>query len=61
MDIQLSCQDLVRLAANRTLEKDGVKITFGRPVLSEVVIDSNAKTGKVLFFLISVFLIKFKS
>jgi len=52
---------LVRLAANRTLEKDGVKITFGRPVLSEVVIDSNAKTGKVLFFLISVFLIKFKS
>ena len=51
MDIRLSFQDFSRLAANGTLEKEGVTITFGRPVLSEVQIDPKAKTGKVVFFL----------
>jgi hypothetical protein len=34
MNIDLTFQDLILLAGRRKLEKDGVTITFGRPVLS---------------------------
>ena len=53
MSIQLSFQDFVRLATYQTLDKDGVTITYGRPVLAEIEIDGNnpPKSGKVVFHL----------
>ena len=51
MNIELTFQDFAKLAANQKLEKDGTTITFGRPVLSEVITDPKAKTGKVVFYL----------
>lgn len=51
MNIELTFQDFTKLAAQGKLEKDGVTITFGRPVLPEITIDPKAKTGKVVFYL----------
>jgi hypothetical protein len=53
MNIHLAFVDLVRLGKDGKLEKDGVTITFGRPVLSEVTVnakDDPPKSGKVAFF-----------
>jgi hypothetical protein len=41
----------LKVGREQTLEKDGVTITFDRPVLSKVAIDPKAKTGEVVFFL----------
>jgi hypothetical protein len=41
----------VTLAKDGTLEKEGVTISFGRPILAEMDINPQAKTGKVAFFL----------
>jgi hypothetical protein len=51
MNIDLTFEDLVKLAANGKLEKDGTTITVGRPVLPEVTIDPVGKSGKVVFSL----------
>lgn len=51
MTIKLTFQDFAKLATYRIVEKDGVTISFDRPVLSEVSADVSAKTGKVTFFL----------
>jgi hypothetical protein len=51
MNIELTFQDFAKLAANGKLEKDGTTITFGRPVLAELTVDPQAKTGKVAFYL----------
>lgn len=36
--------------ASGAVEKEGVTITFTRPVLSEVQADPQAKTGRVIYF-----------
>ena len=51
MNIELTFKDFALLAVNGTLEKDGVKITFGRPVLATIASDPHAKTGQVVFYL----------
>jgi hypothetical protein len=51
MTIHLTFQDFSKLAASGQIEKDGVTIMFGRPVLAKVEIDANAKTGTVVFHL----------
>jgi hypothetical protein len=51
MTIQLKFQDLVRLAMKQQIEKEGVTITCGRPVLSTIKVDPKAKTGSVLFYI----------
>jgi len=51
MNIELTFQDFTKLAENGKLEKDGVMITFGRPILAKITIDPQAKTGKVVFSL----------
>jgi hypothetical protein len=51
MDIELTFQDLMKLAASGKLETGGTTITIGRPVLPEVTIDPHGKSGKVVFSL----------
>ena len=51
MNIELTFQDFAALAANGNLKKDGVNITFGRPVLATITGDPHAKTGQVVFYL----------
>jgi hypothetical protein len=51
MNIHLTFTDFSKLAANGKLEKDGATLTYSRPVIAEIEIDPNAKTGKVVFFL----------
>lgn len=51
MNIVLAFDDFTELSANGRLEKDGVTVTFGRPVLAEVEIDPTKGSGKVVFYL----------
>jgi hypothetical protein len=51
MHIDLTFLDLLRLASNGKVEKDGNTIRISRPVLSESAVDHNAKTGEVRFYL----------
>lgn len=51
MTIHLTFGDLVRLAGNLKLEKEGVTITIGRPTLSEIEADPKNNKGKVTFTL----------
>jgi hypothetical protein len=53
MRIELSFHDFVRLAVDQMLDKDGVTITYGRPVLAEIKIEGSdpPKSGKVVFYL----------
>jgi hypothetical protein len=50
MEVKLTFQDFAKLAANQKVEKDGVTLTFERPVLSEGTFNPG-KGGKVVFFL----------
>jgi hypothetical protein len=50
MEVKLTFQDFAKLAANHKVEKDGVVLTFERPVLSEVTFNPG-KGGKAVFFL----------
>jgi len=51
MTIELTFGDLTKLATDRKLDKDGTTFVINRPVLTEITIDSQAKSGKVVFFL----------
>jgi hypothetical protein len=51
MKIDLTFQDLMKLAENESLEKDGVTLAISRPILPEVKADPKAKTGTVTFSL----------
>ena len=49
MNIELTFQDFVKLAANGKPEKNGATVTFDRPVFPQITIDPKANTGKVVF------------
>jgi hypothetical protein len=49
MDIIISWQDLVKLAANGTLQKDGNKLIVGPAVLPHLSISADGLTGFVQF------------
>jgi hypothetical protein len=49
--IDLTFRDLMRLAVDNKIEKDGVTVRYDRPVLSKVTVYPRAKTGRVEFFI----------
>jgi len=51
MNIDLSWDDLVKLASNSKLEKDGITLTISRPVLPDLEIVPDGSKGFVRFTL----------
>jgi hypothetical protein len=52
MSVNLSFRDLITLAENRTIEKDGMRISFSRPIMAELKkINEAKKRGEVVFYL----------
>jgi hypothetical protein len=49
MDISLTWNDLVKLAANGTVEKDGNTLSVTRPILPDLNISSDGLRGFVRF------------
>ena len=49
MEINLTFEDLVALAATSQIEKNGATVTISRPVLTEI--NLRPPKGSVLFFL----------
>jgi hypothetical protein len=49
MDISLTWQDLTKLAANGKVDKDGITITVGRPVLPDLQVSPDGLKGFVRF------------
>jgi hypothetical protein len=50
--VNLSFRDLITLAENCTLEKDGITISFSRPIMAQLKkIDQVKKRGEVFFYL----------
>ena len=51
MQVELTINDLIALAANSELEKDGVTLTINRPVLTRITAGGPGPKAEVLFFL----------
>jgi hypothetical protein len=49
MNISLEWKDLIKLAANGTVEKEGVTVTVKRPLLPELQISPDGQKGFVKF------------
>jgi len=49
-EIELTMRDLILLAAQSKVEKDGVSIIIKRPVLTRIKTDANVQTAEALFF-----------